>query len=165
MNKLPKLLLFLAIISCNSNSKSKEQISSRIPNTPINGFYEYQSTSGQQNQYILIDTLHGKYYGLYYRTEPKRGKGQWYYTNSLTKLRVEKDSIHFVLGASKLFNARSVIPGKITRKLPVKTDEEETELLLFRGKISNEVLRLVCESPKGDCPDQSMLFNKIPLPE
>ena len=165
MGKQTLLLFALVFISCNSGTRSKElRIDSALEKRLI-GFYEFESQNGQRNQYILIDTVNNKYYGIYYRTEPKRGKGQWYYANSLSDIRIEGDSIFFVLGNRKLFNSKPVIPGKMTIKTPVKDERTGMDELLFAGRILNTSLQLICSSANGGCPEALMKFKKIPLPE
>ena len=158
-------MLFLLFVGCNTHNKEQEV-------TPVNpiqkhliGFYEFQAKSGGRNQYILLDTLKGKYYGIYYRTESKRGKGQWYYANSLANLTVNKDEIRFELGARKLFRSKQVTPGKKIRSLPEEPSSINNETIKFNGMIQKGLLQLSCESAKGDCPAESMVFRKIPLPQ
>ena len=91
MKKLPQLLLCLFFFGCNSNSNSDKKVSAIRSSLQFTGFYEYRAQNGNKNEYLLIDTLANKYYGIYYRTEPKRGKGQWYYANSISNLQIEKD--------------------------------------------------------------------------
>ena len=131
----------------------------------ILGFYEYEARSGGNNQFILIDTLNGRYYGIYYMAEPKRGKGQEYYANSLNNLEFTGDSIRFVLDARKLFNSKPVSPGKRSTNMPSLPGIVSVSALNFYGVYVNEVLRLNCSSENGNCPNKEMTFRKIPLPE
>ena len=159
------LLIFFLFIACKPvNKKDKLSLSdSRLQQ--ILGFYEYQARSGGNNQFILIDTLNGKYYGIYYMTEPRRGKGQEYYANSLSDLEFAGDSISFVLDARKLFNSKPVSPGKRSTNMPVQPGIASGNALNFYGVYSNDILKLNCSSDSGNCPNKEMRFRKIPLPE
>ena len=159
------LLIFILFVACKpANRKDKLSISdSRLEQ--ILGFYEYQAQSGGNNQFILIDTLSGKYYGIYYMAEPRRGKGQEYYANSLSNLEFTGDSISFVLDAKKLFNSKPVSPGKRSTNMPLLPGTASGNALNFSGVYANEVLKLNCSSENGNCPNKEMTFRKIPLPE
>ena len=165
MNKLTQLCLFLLLIGCNTKSKSKKFDNSEAVPDYIIGFFEYQASGLDRNQYILIDTLQNNVYGLYYRTEPKRGKGQWYYANSLSDLRIDKRRINFKLGDRKLFSSRPVSPGKRSMNLPTENGREESKSLQFTGRYTDSGLELECTSPDSDCPAKSMVFKRIPLPD
>ena len=165
MNKLTQLCLFLLLIGCNTKSKSKKFDTSKTVPDYIIGFFEYQASGLDRNQYILIDTLQNNVYGLYYRTEPKRGKGQWYYANSLTDLQINKKQINFELGDRKLFSSRPVSPGKRSMNLPLDNGRKETKTLHFKGRYTDIGLELECTSPINDCPAKSMVFKRIPLPD
>ncbi|MEN8788879.1 MAG: hypothetical protein ABF295_05140 [Flavobacteriaceae bacterium] len=165
MRNLSKLIFLLLIISCNSSPKSKEEVKAFNDSIPVNGFYEYLSSNGHRNQYLLIDTLKNKHYGIYYKTQPKRGKGQWYYAHSLSKFRIDNDSVRFVLGERKAIGNKAVAPSKISGRIPDQPSDKKKGLLHFKGKINGNSLEMHCQSEKGDCPDQLMYFKKIPLPE
>ena len=161
MDKLLKLLLIILCFGCNTkNNKEQTTLSQTLH---FIGFYEYKAESGKRNQYVLIDTLQGKFYGIYYRTEPKRGKGVWYYANSLTNLRVIGDSISFALGRRKLFSSRPIEPGQRVLKLPDNSYQNGNNDPTFRGIFQNSILQLKCRSTDGNCPSESMSFQKIPL--
>jgi hypothetical protein len=165
MQKLSTLWFVLVIISCNPNPKPNEVQKALNEKVTLNGFYEYQSSNGHKNQYLLIDTLKNKYYGIYYKTKPRRGKGQWYQAHSLGKFRVTKDSLRFNLGERKTTTTRPGFPGKLSGRLPDPKADNNTEILFFKGKFNGNNLELHCISSNGDCPDQLMIFKKIPLPE
>ena len=165
MRYLAMLMSIILIISCTYNSKKKEEPTAFKDSIPINGFYEYQSSNGHRNQYLLIDTLKKKHYGIYYKTQPKRGKGQWYYAHSLSKFRIENDSVRFILGKRKSMGAKPVTASKLTGRMPDQPSDEKKEALHFRGKINGNTLEFHCQSSTGDCPDKQMSFKKIPLPE
>lgn len=158
-------MFFLLIISCNSNQKSKAETNAFKDHIPINGFYEYQSSNGHRNQYLLIDTLKNKHYGIYYKTQPKRGKGQWYYAHSLSKFRIENDSLRFSLGERKSVVTKPIAPSKLSGRIPDQSSDKKKDVLHFKGKINGNTLEMRCQSKKGDCPDTLMYFKKIPLPE
>ena len=138
--------------------------SEALPNYII-GFYEYQSSGLDRNQYILIDTLKNKVYGIYYRTELKRGKGQWYYANSLEELKIINKSIQFELSDRKLFSSKPVSPGKRSMELPLEGGRTNNSSLRFSGRHTDLGLVLECTSPENDCPSTSMTFRRIPLPD
>ena len=165
MNKLTLLCLFLFLIGCNTKSKSKKFDSLETVTNYVIGFFEYQASGLDRNQYILIDTLQNNIYGLYYRTEPKRGKGQWYYANSLIDLRIDKKRIRFELGDRKLFSSKPVSPGKRSLNLPVENRRSETNTLRFAGRFTDIGLELECTSNNNNCPAKSMVFKRIPLPD
>ena len=165
MYKLTQLCLFLLLIGCNSKTKNKKvDASEALPNYII-GFYEYQASGLDRNQYILIDTLKNNVYGIYYRTEPKRGKGQWYYANSLKELSIRNNRIKFELGSRKLFSSKPVSPGKRSLELPNEDGRTNSKSLRFTGKYTDVGLELECISTNNDCPSKSMLFKRIPLPD
>ena len=165
MNKLAALCLFLLFLSCNSKSKYKDFESTDTFQKQILGFYEYQANGSNRNQYVLIDTLKNKIYGIYYRTEPKRGQGQWYYANSVTDLKFEGDTIEFNLGNRKLFGSQPVLPGRRFTDVPSLRSSKKDQKLRFRGRFFKGVLSLECSSDKGDCPAEMMVFKRIPLPD
>ena len=165
MNRLTQLCLFLLLIGCNSKTKNKKiDASEALPNYII-GFYEYQASGLDRNQYILIDTLKNNVYGIYYRTEPKRGKGQWYYANSLKELDIKNKRIKFELGDRKLFSSKPVSPGKRSMELPTDESRNNSKSLRFSGNYTDAGLELECVSSNEDCPAESMLFKRIPLPD
>ncbi len=163
MAKSAKWLIFLLFFGCNTKSKSDELISPDPAVLQFIGFYEYQSAKKEPNQYILIDTLHGRMYGIFYRTEQKRGKGKLYYANSLSQFNIRDQSIQFILSGRKLFSAQPVKPGERRRELPrsmTLTDNNSTQ---FRGRIVRDQLQLQCVSSYDPCSSQTMIFRKIPL--
>ncbi len=163
MNKLLKLLLIILCFGCNTRHKNNKEQTAVSQPVHFIGFYEYKAESGKRNQYVLIDTLQGKFYGIYYRTEPKRGKGVWYYANSLTNLKVIGDSISFAIGRRKLFSSRPIEPGQRVLKLPDNPNQNGTNDPTFRGIFQKGNLQLECRSTAGNCPSKSMSFQKIPL--
>ncbi|MGB5236970.1 MAG: hypothetical protein WBM43_04030 [Flavobacteriaceae bacterium] len=165
MRKLAMLMFILLIISCNSNTKSSEKNIVNNNSIPINGFYEFQSSNGHRNQYLLIDTLKRKHYGIYYKTQPKRGKGQWYYAHSLSKFRIKNDSISFILGERKSMETKPVGSSKLAGRMPNTSADKKKDALHFKGSINGNTLKMNCWSNAGDCPDNLMYFKKIPLPE
>ncbi len=165
MKKLPQLLLCLFFFGCNSGSDPDKKISAIKLSSKFTGFYEYRAKNGNKNQYLLIDTLANKYYGIYYRTEPRRGKGQWYYANSVSNLHMEKDSIRFFLDAETFEGSAYKTPGKKIGILPNENIENMDRALKFYGKFSGDELELQCTSISGKCSDPSMRFRKIPLPD
>ena len=165
MNKLTQLCLFLLLVGCNSKTKSKKfEVSEPLPKHVI-GFYEYQASGAQRNQYILIDTLNNNTYGIFYRTEARHGKGQWYYANSLTELKIKNNNISFELGNRKMFSSRPVSPGQRSMNIPDDSSKKETNSLKFTGRYTILGLELQCISSTGDCPGSSMVFKRIPLPD
>ena len=165
MYKLPQLFLFLLLVGCNSKSKSKKFDTSEALPEHIIGFYEYQASGLDRNQYILIDTLRNNIYGIYYRSEQKRGKGQWYYANSLTELEIRDKSINFELGDRKLFSSKPISPGKRSLDLPIDNSRQVSETLHFSGRYTDVGLELECTSSDDDCPAKAMVFKRIPLPD
>ena len=166
MKNASKFLIFFLLLGCNTKNKSRDLQLNGPEQLRILGFYEYQAPSGGSNHFILIDSLNNKYYGIYYRAEPKRGKGQEYYANSLSRLQFKGDTISFVLDERKLFNSRPVRPGKKTAtntpEIPIAVNRNS---LKFSGVFNSEDLKLRCASYNGNCPEQLMFFKKIPLPE
>ena len=165
MNKLTQLCLFLLLVGCNTKSKSKKFDASEPLPMHVIGFYEYQASGTKRNQYILIDTLNNDIYGIYYRTEAKRGKGQWYYANSLTRLEMNDSHISFELGNRKMFSSKPVSPGQRSLNLPVENSGQNTKSLKFSGRYNRLGLELQCTSADGNCPDETMDFKRIPLPD
>ena len=165
MKNTMKLLIFCLLFACHSKKETKENSEANYLQRNILGFYEYQAPKGGNNQYILIDTLRGKFYGIFYRAEPRRGNGQDYYASSLTKFKFEGDSVSFIQDARKLFNSRPVSPGKRSVNNSIPTGSVNSGALYFTGTLINSFLRIKCSSKNGDCQDNSMVFKKIPLPE
>lgn len=165
MKNAISLLIFFLLIACNSGSKQGNYLNNNPSLSAILGFYEYEANRGGNNQFILIDTLNNKLYGIYYLAEARRGKGQEYYANSLSRFKLAGDSISFTLDARKLFNSKPVSPGKRSTNMPVQSGITSARELNFRGVYSNEILRLNCISENGNCPYDEMTFRKIPLPE
>ncbi len=166
MKNASKFLIFFLLLGCNTKNKSRDQQLSGPEQLNILGFYEYQAPSGGSNHFILIDSLNNRYYGIYYRTAPKRGNGQEYYANSLSRFKFEGDSISFVLDERKLFNSRPVRPGKKTAaNMPDIPLAVNRNALKFSGAFNREDLKLRCVSHNGNCPEQHMFFKRIPLPE
>ncbi len=165
MRNLSKLMFLLLIIGCNSNQNSKAETKAFKDSIPVNGFYEYLSSNGHRNEYLLIDTLKNKHYGIYYKTQPKRGKGQWYYAHSLSKFSIENDSLRFILGERKSEVTKLVTPSKLSGRIPDQSSDKKKDVLHFSGKINGSTLEIRCRSINGNCPDTLMYFKKIPLPE
>ena len=82
MNNFSLLILLLSFVSCNSDKKSSEL----KLNSDLIGIYEYKTPEQSENHYIVIDTLNGKYSGLYFGTEDSGGHGVFFYSNSETNL-------------------------------------------------------------------------------
>ena len=165
MYKLTQLCLFLFLVGCNSKSKSKKFDTAESLPKHIIGFYEYQASGLDRNQYILIDTLHSNIYGIYYRSEQKRGKGQLYYANSLSELEIRDKRINFELGDRKLFSSKPISPGKRSLDMPIGNSRPMAQSLRFSGWYTDVGLELECTSSENDCPTKSMVFKRIPLPD
>ena len=165
MKKLPQLLLCLFFFGCNSSSNSDKKLSAVPSSNLITGFYEYRASNGHKNEYLLIDTLANKYYGIYYRTESKRGKGQWYYAHSVSNLNIEEDSIRFYLAKASSRGSGYRTPGKKIGIMPEGNIVNMDQALKFYGKFSEDQLELNCATINGNCPGNTMRFRKIPLPE
>ena len=74
----------LSFISCNSDKKTSElKTDSKKLNSELIGIYEYQTPEQSENHYIVIDTLNGKYNGVYFGTEDSGGHGVFFYGNEM----------------------------------------------------------------------------------
>ena len=163
MKKISLLILILSIISCNSDKKTMElKTDSEKLNSELIGVYEYKALEQSQNHYIVIDTLNGKYSGLYFGTEDNSRRGILFYGNEIKKLNIENNKISFEIEKRKLYENTQM------RIVKHKKDLEKNSTigiskgqLKYRGEILKSGFKLKCESEFGDCWDYEMTFEKL----
>lgn len=163
MKKISILISILSIISCNSDKKASElKTDSEKVNAELIGIYEYKSLEQSQNHYIVIDTLNGKYSGLYYGTENNSRRGILYYGNEIKKLNLENNKISFEIEKRKLYENTQmrIVKQKrdLEKKLVIGISKGQ---LKYRGEITKNGFKVKCESGYGDCWDYEMVFEKL----
>jgi len=163
MKKFLLLILILNFISCNSDKKTPELKTDTIKlNSELIGIYEYKALEQSENHYILIDTLNGKYSGVYFGTEDNNRRGILFYESEIEKLTIENNKISFEVGKRELYKNTQM------KILKHKRDLEKKQImgisrgqLKYRGEILKSGIKLKCESDYGDCWEYEMTFKKL----
>lgn len=163
MKKISLLILILSFISCNSDKKTSElKTDSKKLNYELIGVYEYKTFEQSENHYIVIDTLNGKYSGLYFGTENTSRHGILFYRNEMKKLTIENNKISFEIGKRELYKNTQMRIVKPKRDLEKNSIEGISEgQLKYRGEILKSGFKLKCESDYGDCWYYEMSFEKL----
>ena len=163
MKKILGLILILSLISCNSDKKSSElNTNSKKLQAELVGIYEFKALEESENQYIIIDTLNGKYSGIYFGTEDNSRRGILFYKNNMENLAIENNSISFEIGKRELFKNSQMRMDKHDRELEKKAILGISRgQLKYRGELLKSVINLKCESDYGDCWDYEMTFEKL----
>lgn len=163
MKKISLLILILSFINCNSDKKTAElKTDSYKLNSDLIGIYEYKTSEQSENRYIVIDTLNGKYNGLYYGTEDSAGHGVFFYGNEMEKLNIEKKKISFEIGTRELYETTRMRIVKHKRDLEKdSTTGISKGQLKYSGEISKNGFKLNCESEYGYCWENELNFEKI----
>jgi len=163
MKKISLLILLLSFISCNSDKKASElKTDSKKLNSELIGIYEYKTPKQSENHYVVIDTLNGKYSGLYFGTEDSSRHGILFYRNEMKKLNIENNIISFEIGKRELYENTQMRIEKDKKYLEKKSIHGISKgQLKYRGEIAKSGFKLKCESDYGDCWDYEMTFEKL----
>ncbi len=163
MKNITLLILILSFISCNSDKKTSElKTDSKKLNSDLIGIYEYKTPVQSENHYIVIDTLNGKYNGLYFGTEDSGGHGVFFYGNGMENLNIENKKISFEIGKRDLYETTRFRIIKHRRNLDKdSTSGISKSELKYSGKINSSGINLNCETEYGDCWDDEMKFQKV----
>jgi hypothetical protein len=163
MKKISLLILILSFISCNSDKKTSElKTDSKNLNYELIGIYEYKTLEQSENHYIVIDTLNGKYSGLYFGTENSSRHGILFYRNEIKKLNIENNKISFEIEKRELYENTQMRIVKHKRDLEKNLINEISKgQLKYIGEISKSGFKLKCKSEYGDCWYYEMTFDKL----
>ena len=163
MRNITILILILSFISCNSDKKTSElKTDSKSLNSDLIGIYEYKTPEQSENHYIVIDTLNGKYSGIYYGTEDSGGHGVFFYGNGIENLNIEKNKISFEIGTRELYETTRMRIVKHKRDLEKdSTSGISKGQLKYSGEISKIGFKLNCKSEFGYCWDNELNFEKL----
>jgi len=163
MKNVSLLILILSFISCNSDKKTAEfKTDSEKLNSELIGIYEYKTPEQSENHYIVIDTLNGKYSGLYFGTEDSGGHGVFFYGNGMENLNIENKKISFKIGKRSLYETTRFRIVKHRRNLDKdSTSGISKSELKYSGKIDSIGINLNCESEYGECWSNELNFEKL----
>jgi len=146
-------ILILSFISCSSYKKANYQWI---------GTYEYKTANKSENHYIVIDTINGKYDGIYFGSEDSGGHGVFFYKNEIENLTVDGKNISFNISKRDLYETTQI---KIVKH---KRDLEKDSIrgismnsLKYSGEISENGFKLNCTSEFGYCWDDQLNFEKL----
>ena len=135
MKNITLLILIFSLLSCNSEQKKLDFI----------GIYEYKTPEQSENHIIVIDTLNGKYNGLYFGTEDGSGHGVFFYGNRIENLNIEKNKINFEIGKRDLYKTtRFRIVKHKKSKIKDSLIGTSKEKLKYSGEISKKEIKLNC---------------------
>jgi hypothetical protein len=164
MKNITLLILILSFIGCKSDKKTSElKTDSKILNSDLIGIYEYKTSEQSENHYIIIDTLNGKYNGLYFGTEVSGGHGVFFYGNKMENLNLKNGNISFEIGKRDLYETTRFRIVKHRRDLEKdSTSGVSIGQLKYSGEISKRGFKLICESKFGYCWDNELNFEKLP---
>ena len=165
MKNITLLILILSFISCNSDKKASElkTISKKL-NADFIGIYEYETSEQTENHYIVIDTLNGKYNGLYFGTEDSGGHGVFFYENGMENLNLQNGKISFEIRERDLYQTTRFRMIKHRNRRSLKKDSTSgisRSELKYSGEIDSNGFNLNCESEYGDCWNNEMRFKKV----
>ena len=163
MKNITLLILILSFISCNSDKKTAElKADSNKLNPNLIGIYEYKTPEQSENHYIVIDTLNGKYSGLYFGTESSGGHGIFFYGNGMENLNIENNKISFEIGKRDLYETTRFRIVKRRRDLEKdSTSGVSKGQLKYDGEILKSGFKLKCESEFGYCWENELNFEKL----
>jgi hypothetical protein len=140
---------------------SFESFQIKALNTDLIGSYEYKTPNSAENHFIVIDTIKGKFSGRYYGTEDGSGHGVFFYENEMKNLNIANNNISFEIEKRELFQTTRFKAEK--KKIGVKAEKSigfSNTVLFYTGTISNQDLKLNCESKYGDCWEKGFKFKK-----
>ena len=156
------ILIFIIIFtSCNSNKKTTS--ASPKLNIEFIGVYEFKTLERAEHHLIIIDTLNGKYNGIYYGSEDGNGEDDiLFYGNYIENLNINKNKISFEIGERNLYETTrfKIIKNK-SRVGKDSIKGASKSQLKYSGLISVKSLKLNCESEYGDCWENEMYFEKL----
>jgi len=163
MKNITLLILILSFIGCKPDKKTSElKTDSKKPNSELIGIYEYKTPEQSENHYIVIDTLNGKYNGLYFGTEDSGGHGVFFYGNGMENLNLENGKISFEIGKRDLYETTRFRIVKHRKDLEKdSTNGVSKGQLKYNGEISKSGFKLNCESEFGYCWENELNFEKI----
>ena len=163
MKNITLLLLILSFISCKSVEKTSElKTVSKKLNSELIGIYEYKTLDQSENHYIVIDTINGKYNGIYFGTEDSGGHGIAFYGNEMENLKIESEKISFEIGKRDLYETTRYRIVKHERDIEKdSTSGVSKGQLEYSGEISKSGFKLNCESEYGYCWESEMYFEKL----
>ena len=163
MKSLLSFILLISFISCNSDKKTSElKTDSKKLNSELIGIYEYNTPEQSENHFIVIDTLNGKYSGLYFGTEDSGGHGVFFYGNGMENLNIENNKISFEIGKRELYETTRMRIVKHKRDLEKdSTSGISKGQLKYSGEISKSGFKLNCESDFGYCWENELNFKKL----
>lgn len=130
-------------------------------NTDLIGIYEYKTTEKHENHYIVIDRKKSKLIGFYYGTESGGEHGIFYYGNRIENLKAQGNSIKFDIGERKLYSTTQFRIIKHARDTIQESQGISKSVLKYNGLITENGLKLNCNSEYDDCWDNSMEFIKL----
>ena len=167
MKNITSLILILSFLSCNSHKKTAElRTDSNNLNSDLIGIYEYKTPEQSENHYIVIDTLNGKYNGLYFGTEDSGGHGVFFYENGMENLNIENKKISFEIGKRDLYEITRFRIIKHKRDLEKdSTSGVSKGQLKYSGEITNSGFKLNCDSDLGYCWENELNFEKLTEPK
>lgn len=152
MKNITLLILIFSLLSCNSERKKLDLI----------GIYEYKTPEQSENHIKVIDTLNGKYNGLYFGTEDSGGHGVFFYGNRIENLNIEKNKINFEIGKRDLYKTTRfrIVKHKKSKEKDslIGTSKEK---LKYSGEISKKEIKLDCKSEFGYCWQRKLIFKKL----
>ena len=131
-------------------------------NSDLIGIYEFKTLEKSENHYIAIDTLNGKYNGIYFGTEDSGGHGVLFYGNDMENLNIEKNKISFEIGTRELYETTRMRIVKHKRNLEKdSTSGISKGQLKYNGEISKNEFKLNCESEFKYCLEKKLNFKKL----
>lgn len=122
------------------------------------GIYEYKSTEKSENHYIVFDSIDGQLKGFYYGTQSGGEHGVSFYAVDMTNLKIHNGKIQFEIGIRKLFE---------TTRFKIKTEDldepsgQDRGVLKYQGQITDDKIKLTCNSEFNDCWDSELTFDKL----
>ncbi len=163
MKNITLLILALSFISFNIDKNTAEfKTDSNNLNSALIGIYEYKTPEQSENHFIVIDTLNGKYSGLYFGTEDSGGHGVFFYGNTMENLHIENNKISFEIGKRDLYETTRFRIVKHKRDLKKdSTSGVSKGQLKYSGEILKSGFKLNCESKFGYCWENELTFEKL----
>lgn len=158
-----------------SDSKTEKEIKTDVaieikpertlPERTLNeviGIFQHKTSKQSENHVIVIDTLNGKYSGLYYGTEDSGEHGVFFYENSMENLKIENDRISFEVGKRDLYESnrfRILNPKRNPGKDSISGVSKGK--LKYKGEITKSGIKVNCESDIGYCWKNELNFEKL----
>ncbi|MDO6598728.1 hypothetical protein [Tenacibaculum sp. 1_MG-2023] len=148
----------------NEPEKSELKVETIKQNFNLIGIYEYKTREQSENHFIVIDSLNGKYNGIYFGTEDNGGHGVFFYGNGMENLNIENDKVSFEIGHRNLYESTRFRIIKNKRDFEKDSSNGISKSRLkFSGEISPNGFNLNCESEFGDCWSSKMDFKNTNL--